>query len=180
MSLAHLYHKGYFEDGDGSHYHGYEDWPQFKERAEWIRKTYNPKMVRELGAAKGFLIKHLNELGVSAMGSDISQYAADESEGRVWQEDLTKVLIEFADDALVVSFDFLEHIKEEDLPMLMKSLATAKQQFHMITTSEYDFGGDHTHFTSKPKQWGIDKFEEYGIKNYRIIHAGEQAETFNV
>lgn len=172
------YTKGYFEDAEGSHYHGYEDWPQFKQRAEWLKKTYKPKMVRELGAAKGFLIKHLRDIDVPALGSDISEYAVAESDGRVWCEDMTKQLVEFDKDVLVVSFDFLEHIKEEDLHLLLTSLKTAKQQFHMITTSEYDFGGDHTHYTSKPKQWWIGKFKEYGIKNYRIIHAGEQEETF--
>lgn len=172
------YTEGYFEHGEGSHYQGYEDWPQFKERAEWIKKTYHPSDVWEIGAAKGYLVKHLKELGVKAYGIDISQYASEQSGGNVTCLDITAKGVSFHPNDLVVSFDVLEHIKEEDFPQLFKALKTAKRQFHMITTSEYDFGGDHTHYTSKPKQWWIDKFEEYGIKNYRIIHAGEQEETF--
>lgn len=172
------YTEGYYENGEGSHYQGYEDWPQFKERAEWIKKTYNPKTVLEIGAAKGFMVKHLQQLGIKAEGIDISEYASAESGGSVRCFDMTIGMLDLIRYELVVSFDFMEHIKEEDLPMLFATLRTARQQFHMITTSEYDFGGDHTHYTSKPKQWWIDKFEEYGIKNYRIIHAGEQEETF--
>jgi cyclopropane fatty-acyl-phospholipid synthase-like methyltransferase len=167
------YTKGYFEDAQGSHYHGYEDWPQFKDRAEWIKKEYSPKFMLEIGAAKGFLIKHLRDVGVSAYGIDVSEYAAQESEGRVKTIDATKPLkLEKYD--LVVSFDVLEHIAEEDLPMLFKSLKTAKQQFHMITTNEYHFGGDDTHVSMHDLPWWQRRFEGAGIQNFRLIHAGQQ------
>jgi 2-polyprenyl-3-methyl-5-hydroxy-6-metoxy-1,4-benzoquinol methylase len=78
--MTNPYTKGYFEEAEGSHYHGYEDWPQFKDRAEWIKKEYNPKAVLDIGAAKGFLVKHLRDLGIKADGVDLSEYAASKSE----------------------------------------------------------------------------------------------------
>lgn len=168
------YTKGYFEDAQGSHYKGYKDWPQFKQRAEWIKKTYNPKSVYELGAAKGFLLKHLKALGIDAFGCDISEYATQQAAVPVTLVDVATTSLNLAKYDLVVSFDFLEHIKEDDLNTVFTNLKSAKNQFHMITTSEYDFGGDDTHFTSKPRGWWVEKFEENGIKKYKIIHAGEQ------
>jgi len=173
--MNHPYSQGYFENAEGSHYTGYSDWPQFKERAQWIIKTFKPNNVLELGAAKGFLLKHLSELGVKKVkGYDISEYASEESDGLVRCLDVTAGFIDLSDYDLVLSFDFLEHVPQEDLPDLLFSLSTAPRQFHMITTSEYDFGGDVTHYTSKPKQWWIDTFNDNGVTDFTIIHAGEQ------
>jgi 2-polyprenyl-3-methyl-5-hydroxy-6-metoxy-1,4-benzoquinol methylase len=177
------YTEGYFEHAEGSHYHGYEDWPQFKQRAEWLIKTYRllerPSKVFEIGCAKGYLLKHLFAAGVAVKGCDMSDYAVQAAAHKyAIVADITKEFFDLSRYDVIVSFDLLEHIHEEDLAFVFKTLKTAKQQFHMITTLEYDFGGDHTHYTSKPKQWWIDLFEEYGIKNYRIIHAGEQEEVF--
>lgn len=173
--MTNPYTKGYFEDAEGSHYHGYEDWPQFKARAEWIKKTYNPKSVLEIGAAKGFLVKHLRDLGIEADGVDISEYAAGKSGGLVKARDITRGMEDWVRYDLVVSFDMLEHIEGgKDLGTLLASLQTARQQFHMITTTEYDFGGDHTHVSMHPLEWWEERFEKAGIKNYKLIHAGQQ------
>lgn len=176
MSVAGLYTKDYFENHGGSNYGEYIDWPFFKERAEWIVKTYKPKSVLEIGAAKGFMLKHLKDLGVKVSGYDISEYASGESGGLVKSWDVTKGVMDFTQYDLVVSFDFLEHIEDNDLAILLVSLKTARNQFHMITTDEYDFHGDSTHCSMYPKQWWLDKFDDSSIKNYTIIHAGEQEE----
>jgi SAM-dependent methyltransferase len=185
--MSHPYTRGYFENREGSHYSGYEDWPQFKQRAEWIKRTYFPNAnskltgsspsVYEVGCAKGFLVEHLIGEGLNASGCDISEYAISKARfpELLGVFDITKTRADYSEHDLVVSFDTLEHIREEDLPFVLSGFKTAEQQFHMITTSEYDFGGDDTHYTSKPKQWWVNQFEEAGIKNYRIIHAGEQA-----
>lgn len=44
----------------------------------------------------------------------------------------------------------------------------------MITTTEHDFGGDVTHFSSHPKAWWFKLFRQWNIKDWEIIHAGEQ------
>lgn len=177
--LADLYTKDYFENQGGSNYTEYIDWPFFKERAGWLVETYNPKSVFELGCAKGFMIDHLVALGIDAHGVEISEYAYSQAKNkaRIWNLDFTDEFlpINLRDD-LVVSFDVLEHLPVDKVDQVVKWLKGAKQQFHMITTDEYDFHGDHTHFSMHPKQWWIDKFEEHGVKNYTIIHAGEQEE----
>lgn len=180
MSLADLYTKDYFENQGGSNYREYIDWPFFKERAEWIVKNLKPKKVFEIGCAKGFMINHLIDLGVKTEGVEISKYAVGEAKNSQFIHN-TDFIDEPLPDSyynadLVVSFDVLEHIPKDKIDTAMLVLKQAKKQFHMITTTEYDFGGDHTHFSSYPKQWWLDKFEEYGIKNYTIIHAGEQEE----
>lgn len=127
------YSKGYFENCEGSHYSEYRDWPQFRHRAKWLWDTYRPKSVLELGAAKGYLLKHLQEFGVRTKGYDISEYAASKSWGRVEALDVTRKVMDFSKYDLVVSFDFMEHVHDEDIPVLMRSLQSAKK------TIPYDY-----------------------------------------
>lgn len=178
--LKKLYTKDYFENQGGSNYKEYVDWPFFKERAEWIVKTFNPKSLFEIGCAKGFMIDYLVDLGVDAYGAEISEYAYSKAKhkDRVFNIDFIddELPKQYFDADLVVSFDVLEHLPINKVDKAMKRLKRAKKHFHMITTTEYDFGGDHTHFSLHPKQWWIEKFDEYGIQNYRMIHAGEQEE----
>lgn len=178
MNFDEIYSKGYFESGQGSNYQGYEDWPFFKERAEWLVKTYKPTSVFEIGTAKGFMLDYLQEMGVDAWGVEVSSYARNEAKLKdkifradFFAGDMTEPIDKYD---LVVSFDVLEHIPQAQVDNVIKMLKKAKRQFHMITTTEYDFHGDDTHYSSYPKQWWLDKFEEFGVKNYDIIHAGEQ------
>jgi len=75
-----VYDEAYYEHGGhGSPYQGYTksllEHPGFKEYAKLIVKTFQPTRVLEVGCATGIIVRHLRDLGVEAIGIDISEYA---------------------------------------------------------------------------------------------------------
>lgn len=166
----HPYTKEYFEGGGLSNYKGYTDEPRFKEWAEEIVKLFNPKTVLDVGCAKGYLVKHLREMGVEAWGCDISEYAISEADPEVkpylflW--DLTKPIPQITNPYdLVTSHDVLEHIPEADVPHVCWRLSNMGiDQYHVITCTEYDFHGDQTHITMKPEAWWQAKFPKVIVR----------------
>lgn len=78
-----------------------ELYPEFQILATWVKNTYNPKRILDVGCAKGFLVKALTDLGVEAYGVDVSEYAISNAPADIrpnlLKVDLVKDVLPFAD-----------------------------------------------------------------------------------
>lgn len=171
-----VYTKDYYE-GEGSNYAGYEDAPHFKQIANKLKEVFYPieGKVLEVGCAKGFIVKHLRDLGVDAYGCDISQYAVDNSPVKEFLKvgDMVKLPYKDKEFNWVYSFDTLEHLKPEDVDKAISELMRIGiKQYHSITTPEYSVGEDKTHYTMQPISWWKNKFPL--LSNIIIKHAGQE------
>lgn len=156
-----MYDREYFEDGTKSNYHGYHDIPQYEGYAEAIEHLFQPQNVLEVGCAMGFVVKKLREKGIEAYGVDVSEYAVEKAESEyVSLADAEKPL-PFPDKHfdLVVSFDMLEHIPQDKVPIVISEMKrVGRRQYHHITYRENEPGKDISHVTLRPIWWWYEQF----------------------
>ncbi len=159
-----MYDREYFEEARGSNYCGYPDLPVFQERAQALSELA-PLSVLDIGCAKGYLVKHLRSLGIPAWGADVSDYCVRTSDPEVRPylvlTDVTRGGLPWSNQYfdLVVSYDVLEHIPEQELDRAVEEiLRVGRRQLHYITCEEYQIGHDDTHVTIKPLVWWREKY----------------------
>ena len=150
---AKLFDRNYF---NGSVYRPwYWDYPNHQITANRVLMR-KPESVIELGAARGYIVKRLQDAGVRTQGIDISRHCylsqvADvllgDVLGRIWN-------VVAASD-LMFSIDFLDRIPEEKLPELIDKMQKySKRGLHGL-----DFGVDpnndldRARCTIRPIQW---------------------------
>lgn len=98
--------------------------------------------VLEVGAAMGFLVEALCDLGMDAHGLDYSHYAvanpAPGAVGRLRQADLTKRLDLRGDPYdLVVALETLEHLPPAAVPSALKQLRRASKGWLLATIPSF-------------------------------------------
>lgn len=163
----HAFTRAYFDsDGVGYVGGGYRDFPCHYKTAEEILKR-KPRNVLELGGARGYICKLLENHGVEAWCMDISEHcwhtrATDNfilhDATKPWN---TSTLKKRGKIDLCFSIAFLEHIPEEKLEPLIKEMArVTKRGLHGITFQITPNDTDKTHCTIHPKEWWVTKFEE--------------------
>lgn len=155
----------YFEEGDG--YFTYGDAEHFANTAKWLVDEFQPQTVLEIGCAKGYLVKALRDLGISAYGCDISEYAINEAPEEVRDY---LYLIDITDPEpvtlpkfdLVVSYDTFEHLPEELLDNVFAFLDKTGTRFYIQvgTVNTPNWQHDSTHITIKPIEFWQEKFGE--------------------
>lgn len=162
--IQEVYDEEYFQGKDRG-YLGYEDFPQHKLLAEYIKHAYNPKNVLEVGGAHGYITKHLNALGVDAVNMDVSNYAYENRvTNKFERRDATVVPYPYRDNEfdLVFSKDFLEHIEESKLDdMVHEWCRVGRQQFHIVTFVKEAYDIDDTHVTMRNREWWSGLFMKY-------------------
>jgi SAM-dependent methyltransferase len=169
----------YFEKGEKSNYKGYGDYPFFKDFANFIKLKYNPKSAYDVGCAKGFIVKHLRLLGVSAFGCDISPYAIEknheESKPFVVVKDFSKDFENYGminpKFDVVLSLDVIEHIPGDRLKIFTSNLFNITEKILIISTPivpegspSYDGGRDKSHISLHSENYWINLFKECGFK----------------
>ena len=139
----------------GAGYSNYERWKRhegvnslgeyWKDRARGLvdQLQLEGKKTLELGCAKGFLVKDMNEMGVNAFGLDVSAYAISNAEDektrlKLFQGDARTALAQFKDNEFdfLFSLRFLECIPETDLPSLMNEIKRISVQHHHVTSKD--------------------------------------------
>jgi cyclopropane fatty-acyl-phospholipid synthase-like methyltransferase len=159
------YGQAYFDGGEG--YHTYQDAGHFAEKAKWLVDEFQPQTVLEIGCAKGFLVKALRDLGVSAYGCDISEYAINEAPEVVrdylYLVDITaKEPITLPKFDLIVSYDTFEHLPEDVLDNVFNFMNNVGTRFYIQVGTENtpNWQHDATHITIKPLSFWQERFEE--------------------
>lgn len=153
--MSHVFDRDYFNGGakvGGYAYEGYWDYPVHHLTAQKVLDL-KPESVLELGAARGYILKRLEDSGVRVKGLEISEHcrltrAIDDIE--TW--DITKTPWPVADKAFDLCFSIavLEHIPEDKLPAIFSEMArTCKRGLHGIDLHDDD-GFDKTHVCIRP------------------------------
>lgn len=162
-----LYDRHYFNGGanwGGYAREGYWDFPCHAITARHILNR-KPESVLELGAARGYIGKRLEDAGVRYTGLEVSRhcYLTRVSEN-VLQHDLLKTPWPVADQSHETCFSaaVLEHIPEQHLPALLAEMTrTCQRGLHGIDFGERDDGFDRSHATLNPRQWWVETFAKY-------------------
>lgn len=186
MSKIEVFDKDYFENGVKTGKSNYQDysWERlgsyFKDTAQHIKNKFQPKTVLDVGCAKGFLVKALNDIGIEAQGVDVSEYALEKS----IVPDKTKFgkaqELPFEDDSfdVVVAFDILEHIPTKDVQKVCKELLRVAKKWVIVrvVTEKLKDDLDASHETIKPREYWESKFNSIDITSY----LNEKVWWFNV
>lgn len=162
-----FYDKEYFDGtGSKSNYTGYTHIKEFIQRARFIQKKFNPKTILVLGCAKGYLVEDLRKLGIEAFGIDISRYAVKHSPKAI-RKFLTvgdiRVFPYSRKFDVVVSYDVLEHIPEEDIEKVIKNIyqVCKKYSLHSFEFEKDDRDLSHVNI-QKPEYW-VEKFTKENL-----------------
>ena len=185
---ASVFDRHYFCGGakfGGYLYAGMMDFPCHEVTVEYIMAR-RPTSVLELGSARGYIIKRLQDRGVVAYGMEISRHCY-----------LTRVCdnIVNADVCispwsvpvkidLCISVAVLEHIPEQHLPIVIAEMArTCKRGLHGIDFGELDDGNDKSHVSLKSKAEWEKLFAKYApgwpveIVNKEALEEGSISES---
>lgn len=157
--MSHPFDQHYFHGGGkvgGYAREGYADfnvhWTTYAKLME-----LKPDSVLELGCAKGYVLKRLEDSGVRVQGFDISEHCRlTRAIENVATWDITKTPwpIEDASFDLCFSISVLEHIPEDKLPAVFAEMVrTCKRGLHGIDYLEGDDGFDQTHVSLHDERW---------------------------
>lgn len=148
----------YFNGGKslgGYAHEGYWDYPVHYLTAQKILEL-KPKSVLELGCARGYILKRLEDADIETKGLEISRhcYLTRVSDCiQTW--DITKTPWPIDDKSIDLAYSIavLEHIPEQFIPAISKELErTCIRGIHGIDITDED-GFDKTHVTIKDIKW---------------------------
>jgi len=183
MNSPEVFNEIYFERGSElgiSLYKNYRWLPEVSiPMACELKAMYPKQSILDFGCAKGFLVKALTALGVTAYGMDISEYAISCADKETKPLLFNNLKLAPAVD-VIFSKDTLEHIEKSDvIPTLMTLKKKAKRAFIIIPYGENgvyrirDYDKDLTHRIVEPETWWDTQFKIAGYKietkTYRVL-----------
>jgi len=172
------YDRRYFEDGKTG-YQLYRDFPAHWRLLERILDL-KPESVLDVGGARGYVVKKLNDRGVRAVCLDGSRHAYEtRATDDFVLHDARKVPWPFHDQEfdLCTSFSFFEHFREKDIDVIMKEMArVAKRGLFSITFEKTPQDIDVTHKTFRPREWWLERFKTVTPSFPVEIMGGEEQE----
>lgn len=169
-----IFDRDYFENGVATKKSNYKDysWDRlgsyFQRTARHIVDLFKPERTLDVGCAKGFLVKALDELGVDAYGVDPSTYAVSNAHPDIAEKIQQEIAqsIPYPDDTfdVVTCFDVLEHIPAREVPKTLKELLRVSKQWVVlrVVTREVEGDIDSSHETIRDKDWWTEKIEKAG------------------
>lgn len=174
MNIQEIYDRDYFENGIASKKSNYKDysWERlgsyFQAAARHIARCFNPQATLDVGAAKGFLVYALGEIGVDACGIDVSEYAVQNAKAKDKVQIGEARDIGFPDDSfdIVTAFDVLEHIPENEVAKVCSELLRVTKKYVIVRVPTKAEKGDMDAYyeTIKPKEWWEEQFAAQGGK----------------
>jgi glycosyltransferase involved in cell wall biosynthesis/predicted SAM-dependent methyltransferase len=163
FNYAEEFDRRYFEDGKTG-YLMYRDFPVHYRMLDIILSK-NPKSVLELGGARGYITKRLIDRGIKAVCMDVSLHCwHTRATDSFILHDATKTPWQFKDKEfdLCYSASFMEHLREEDIPNVIKEIARVCNRAYMtITFEKTPIDIDVTHKTFRPHEWWMSQFNTY-------------------
>jgi hypothetical protein len=181
-----MYHRGYWEDGDGSNYRDYGNDPGWAPTVDVLLQigTVRSTPWLEVGCAKGFFVETALGRDVPARGYDLSEYAVGEAwkRNRVLQR---RVIVGNAAEmpaaaptwvgfGLVCSWEMLEHVPFGYLDSVLTGMADSGRpgawQVHRIGIADgpgsHHHNDDVTHQPAKPRSWWEAQFASHGWRRH--------------
>lgn len=169
QDTQYLYNFNYFRKAARRHMAGNER----LEKLVNIVLSYKPKKVLDVGCGVGHLVNRLREAGVDAVGTDFSKALGTywgNTVGKIFfQADATKQPFEDKEFDLVISTDVLEHIPEEDIPMVVDELKRVGKKVVAFVAVEKALNRRQLlfHVTNKPLDWWVDNLPGIEVFNSR-------------
>jgi SAM-dependent methyltransferase len=160
---SHLYTEKYFQGGlCHSNYSDYvrDALGPSNILAETLHRFFTPTSALDVGCAVGFVVKRLRELGVSAWGCDISDWAVSTAEvPYVRQMDVSILPIQGQFD-LVYCYDVVEHVPESRLDFMLSNLWQASNKHLLVVPATYAEGvtedpNEPTHLIFHDRDWWL-------------------------
>lgn len=163
------YDRRYFDGGTGGvggyAREGYWDYPVHWKTFDMVM-ALKPESVLELGAARGYIVKRLQDVGVRAAGLEVSNHCVRSRVcENVYGWDVTETPWPFKDGEfdLCFSIAFWEHIPEDKIAAVTAEMRrVSKRGLHGIDFGEHDDGFDKTHCTFHPWQWWMNVLNAQG------------------
>jgi predicted SAM-dependent methyltransferase len=162
-----LFDKAYFNGGGrvgGYAREGYWDYPVHHVTAQHILSR-DPKSVLEIGAARGYILKRVQDAGVMGVGLEVSKHCyMTRVADRIINHNICKTPwpVNNGGYDLCYSVATLEHIPESYLPAVVKEMQrTCRRGLHGIDFGDKDDGFDKTHCSLKPKSFWEDIFRAH-------------------
>jgi len=188
---AEFYGEGYFLRAEGSNYglkddsgkeifYPYEEQfylPMRRGFANYVMHLYKPKTALILGCARGYLVKAFRELGVDAVGVDISKWAIENSPPETREFlyvgdicDLSLFQSETFD--VTIAADVFEHIAVPDLFTALDEAARVTHDTMIINVPiekddlhpDKSEGTDKSHVSVYSQDFWIKQFEARGLR----------------
>lgn len=150
---------------------GYWDYPAHYTTYNYI-KSLNPESVLEIGCARGYVLKKLEDSGVKVTGLEISKhcYLTRVCDGIItW--DITQTPWPIPDKSidLAYSVSVMEHIPEQYIPIVAKELdRVSRRGLHGIDTTDVE-ELDKTHVTIRDLKW----WEKNLPASHKIVNGGD-------
>lgn len=181
-----LYDRHYWHGGSkygGYAGSGYADFPVHEVTFRHVMAR-KPESVLELGAARGYIGKRLEDAGVRYWGLEVSKHCyMTRVVDSISRYDICKVdanncwpIFNHNGGGLDTRFDLafsiavFEHIPEDKLPGIFAELKrTTKRGLHGIDFGGHDDGFDKTHCTLKSKEWWRSRFDAAGLQSHEIV-----------
>jgi predicted SAM-dependent methyltransferase len=158
-----FYNKDYFDGGKivgGYANEGYWDYPIHWNTARKIA-AYNPESVLELGAARGYILKKLEDSGIRVKGLEVSKHCFHTRAIKdivTWDITETPWPIDDQSFDLCFSIAVMEHIPEDKIEAITKEIQrTCKRAVHGISFNGDVDDFDKTHTTLKDRKWWSDR-----------------------
>ncbi|MEM3097461.1 MAG: methyltransferase domain-containing protein [Nitrososphaerales archaeon] len=158
------YNRHYFDGARGAvggyAREGYWDFP-----VHWItfRKIMElkPESVLELGCARGYILKRIEDEGIRVRGLEISDHCYQTrvvNDVVTWDITQTPWPIKDKEFDLIFSMATLEHIPEDKIDAIAKEMdRVSKRGLHGVDLGIHDDHFDKTHCTFKPIEWWKSK-----------------------
>jgi predicted SAM-dependent methyltransferase len=158
------YNRHYFDGGRGKvggySREGYRDFP-----VHWLTfhkiMERKPESVLELGAARGYILKRLEDSGIRVQGIEISRHCIlTRVVDPIVEWDMTQVPWPFADKQFDLCFSgaVLEHIPEQHIDAVSAEIRrVSRRGLHGIDFGHHDDGFDKTHCLFRDKAWWSGK-----------------------
>lgn len=167
MPREQIFGRDYFDRGHlGGGYgtYRYRDYPAHELSVKYILER-NPTSVLDLGCARGYVIKKLQDAGIPAHGIDISQHCfMTRACDGFYLHDLCNgfpTSLQHKVD-LIFAINFFEHIPEEYLEKLLSQMpGYGNRGLFGISFGDQATNTDKTKFTLRSKEWWVDMFKTY-------------------
>ncbi len=181
-----LFDRIYFQGGakvGGYAREGYWDFPCHWVTAQKILDR-KPSSVLEIGSARGYILKRLENTGIPSQGLEISRHCwLTRVHDPIDLWDICKPNWPVNTDEqgncfgpldVGYSIAVLEHVPEELLPIVLGELKrTTLRGLHGIDFAHKDDGFDKTHCLIRSKEWWRRVFDEHGLQSHEIVDKEE-------
>lgn len=169
--------RDYYENGIATGKSCYENYRwlplrSFKEAIAFIDYSGidEDSYVLDVGCAKGFLVMALNQLGISAAGCDISEYALGIMRFISWDAKIEENWTQRKDKYTHATVkDVFEHCDKKQLIKLLSLVKLVSQRLVCVVpignNGKYnipEYHKDKSHVIIEPKAWWIDQFFSAG------------------